>query len=151
MDTIKISNLEKEVIEAAKMAKAESSKTTSLDDSMASNTSTSSGNVFSRVKSNQPSEHTRQAQNNGFPQNEKIEHDRYTNRPSYAFKFGITKKGVSSDYPNDNANDVQSPVINNNSIPPYIQRNLRKLISSNPDGVWCAELPLIYRYSNVIL
>lgn len=59
------------------------------------------------------------------------------------FKFD-TIQDLNVDDSRKKVCNIYSPVENTN-VPYYIQNNLRKLMSYHPDGVWCAELPSIYR------
>lgn len=132
VEPIKVSNLEKEVIEAAKKAKNEVTNTSVESTSFTSNTRMLREKICSTVKQNRLPHYGRvdRTTNNS------------TNGATPAFKFGVTKKGVDTDSPKEN---LDSSVIINNNVPPYVQKNLKKLISYYPDGIWCAELPLIYR------
>lgn len=31
-------------------------------------------------------------------------------------------------------------------VPTTVKRNLQELISSHPEGIWCCDLPRLYRY-----
>lgn len=132
VEPIKISNLEKEVIEAVKKAKNEVTNTSVESTLFTSNTRMLRDKICSTVKHNQLPDYGRvdRTTNNS------------TNGATPAFKFGVTKKGVDSDSSKEN---LDLPVINSSNVPPYVQKNLKNLISYHPDGVWCAELPLIYR------
>lgn len=125
-----MSNLEKNVTEVVNKSNDESTNT-SVDGSASftSNTRMLRDKIFSTVKHNRSPDYGRVDRTH-------TEQNSYSGAPR-TFKFGITKKGVE--------NDLNLSVMNSNNVPPYVQKNLKKLISYHPDGVWCAEIPLIYR------
>lgn len=61
---------------------------------------------------------------------------------NFTFKFGLTKKGIAES-PNEKFDDNLPST--NSTVPQYVQKNLKELIHFHPDGLWCAELPSIYR------
>lgn len=138
VDPEKISNLEKEVIEATKTARNDSHNT-SLDTSV-----TTTNSREKTFDSNPSSEHC-EFERRSYHLNECSPQNIFKNAPKFSFRFGVTRSGANVSNSKHNSEILNPLETDNTNVPPYVQKNLKKLIGNYPDGVWCAELPQIYR------